>query len=216
VVADPATRAAALIDPVLEQAERDLEVVDGLGLTLQILLNTHCHADHITGTGKLKSLRPGARSAIAAAAGAAADIKLSDNQVVQVGGLELKCLSTPGHTDGCMSFYLPAAGMVFTGDTLLVRGCGRTDFQQGDAGRLYDSVHARLFTLPEDALVYPAHDYKGRAGSSIGEEKALNARLTKPKAEFVGIMASLNLPYPKQIDRAVPANLKCGVDFPSA
>jgi sulfur dioxygenase len=216
LIADPATRAAALIDPVLEQAERDLEVVDGLGLDLRLLLNTHCHADHVTGTGKLKALRLTARSAIAAAAGARADIKLRDNQAVSVGSLELKCLATPGHTDGCMSFYVPAARMLFTGDALLIRGCGRTDFQQGDARRLYDAVHSRLFTLPDDTLVYPGHDYKGRTASSVGEEKLHNARLTKGAGAFVRIMAELKLAPPKQIARAVPANLEDGVNFPYA
>ncbi|KAF6264196.1 beta-lactamase-like protein [Scenedesmus sp. NREL 46B-D3] len=180
--------------------------------------NTHCHADHITGSGKIKSLRPGVKSSIAASSGAAADIQLQHGDSIRFGCLALRVLATPGHTSGCLCFHLQpasprAAGLVFTGDALLIRGCGRTDFQQGDAGLLYDSVHSRLFTLPDDTLVYPAHDYKGLTCSTIGEEKTHNPRLTQSREEFVALMANLGLPYPKQIDRAVPANLKCGVDF---
>eukprot|EP00775_Hariotina_reticulata_P006637 gene6637-6864_t len=219
LLADPHSKQAVLIDPVLEQVERDLQIIDELGLELSTAANTHCHADHITGTGKLKALRPGVTSRISAAANTDADVKLQEGDTINVGSLSLQCLATPGHTDGCMSFYLaplgPAGvGMVFTGDALLIRGCGRTDFQQGNAGLLYDNVHSKLFTLPEDTLVWPAHDYKGRTCSSIAEEKQHNLRLTKPRDEFIDIMANLGLPYPKQIDRAVPANLKCGVDFP--
>ncbi|GBF96501.1 hypothetical protein Rsub_09843 [Raphidocelis subcapitata] len=219
LLADPLSLEAVLIDPVLEQAERDLEVVDGLGLNLVLTLNTHCHADHITGSGKLKALRPGVRSAIAAASGAAGDVQLRDGDSVPFGALALACIATPGHTSGCMSFYLPpaapgAAGLVFTGDALLIRGCGRTDFQGGDAAGLYDTVHARLFSLPDDTLVLPGHDYRGRTASSIAEERALNPRLTKGRGEFVALMAGLGLPYPKQIDRALPANLEDGARFP--
>ncbi|KAF8068169.1 Ethe1 [Scenedesmus sp. PABB004] len=216
LLADGDTKEAVLIDPVLEQVERDLQIVDELGLKLVQAINTHCHADHVTGSGKIKALVPGVRSSIAAASGAAADIKLAHGDAISFGGHRLEVIATPGHTSGCLSFHLPrrgeAAGLVFTGDALLIRGCGRTDFQQGDAGQLYDSVHGRLFSLPPDTLVYPAHDYKGRTASSIGEERAHNPRLTKSRAEFVAIMAGLGLPYPKQIDRAVPANLRCGID----
>ncbi|WIA11128.1 hypothetical protein OEZ85_011271 [Tetradesmus obliquus] len=212
------TKEAILIDPVLEQVERDLQLIDELGLNLVQTPNTHCHADHITGSGKIKSLRPGVKSSISANSGAAADIQLQHGDTIKFGTLELRVLATPGHTSGCKSFYLPpvspgSPGLVFTGDALLIRGCGRTDFQEGDAGLLYDSVHSKLFTLPDDTLVYPAHDYKGRTCSSIAEEKAHNPRLSKNKEEFVEIMNNLGLPYPKQIDRALPANLKCGIDF---
>jgi sulfur dioxygenase len=201
--------------------ERDLEVVDGLGLNLVEATNTHCHADHITGTGKLKALRPGVRSSIAASSGASADALLSDGGSVAFGSLALRVIATPGHTPGCVCFYLPpaapgAAGMVFTGDALLIRGCGRTDFQQGDAGLLYDNLHAKIFTLPDDTLVFPGHDYRGRTASSVGEERSLNPRLTKGREEFIALMAGLGLPYPKQIDRALPANLRDGADFPYA
>ena len=123
--------------------------------------------------------------------------------------------ATPGHTNGCVSYVLPGCA-VFTGDALLIRGCGRTDFQQGDAGALYDNVHAQILSLPPDTRVYPAHDYKGLTMSTVGEEKALNPRLTKSKADFQALMGGLNLPYPKRIDVALPANLKCGVqDVPA-
>lgn len=228
LLADPLSRDALLIDPVLEQVERDLEIVDDLGLNLVELLNTHCHADHITGTGKIKALCPGARSAIAAAAGAAADVQLRDGDHIRCGALTLHAIATPGHTSGCMCFYLappPAAGaaaagnatgMLFSGDALLIRGCGRTDFQQGSAGTLYDSIHRKIFTLPDATLVFPGHDYRGRTASSVGEERAVNPRLTRSREEFVALMGELNLAYPKQIDRALPANLKDGVDFPYA
>lgn len=185
------------------------------------MTNTHCHADHITGSGKLKALRKGVRSSIAAAAGAACDVALRDGDAVRFGGLALRVIATPGHTDGCVCFYLPpvvegASGMVFTGDALLIRGCGRTDFQQGDAGLLYDNIHAKIFTLPDDTLVFPGHDYKGRTASSVAEEKALNPRLTKGRGDFIELMANLGLPYPKQIDRALPANREDGANFPYA
>lgn len=217
LIADPTTKEALLLDPVLEQVERDLQIIDELGLKLTQTANTHCHADHITGSGKIKALRPDVTSAIAAASAAAADVKLSPGDTIKVGSLRLTCLATPGHTNGCMCFYLPPSevrtGLVFTGDALLIRGCGRTDFQEGDAGRLYDSVHSQLFKLPDSTLVYPAHDYKGRTASSIAEEKAHNPRLTKSREEFVTVMDNLGLPPPKMLNVAVPANLKCGIDF---
>mmetsp|Transcript_25136 Transcript_25136/g.44824 ORF Transcript_25136/g.44824 Transcript_25136/m.44824 type:complete len:167 (-) Transcript_25136:243-743(-) len=152
------------------------------------------------------------RSGISKASGAKADILYEPGDVITVGSLELKVLPTPGHTSGCVSYYTAAAGgMVFTGDALLVRGCGRTDFQQGSSETLYKSVHEQLFTLPDDTTVFPAHDYKGRTSSTIGEEKQHNPRLSKSMEEFVQIMANLNLPYPKKIDEALPANLACGI-----
>ncbi|KAJ3195041.1 Ethylmalonic encephalopathy 1 [Entophlyctis luteolus] len=206
---------ALIIDPVEECVERDTRVVQELGLSLKHGINTHCHADHVTGTYLLKSKFPLMKSAISAASGAQADVFLSDNQVVTIGRYAIECRATPGHTDGCMSFVLlsdqkdPLA--VFTGDALLIRGCGRTDFQQGDSRKLYESVHTRIFTLPDTVAVYPAHDYRGFTSSSVAEEKQHNPRLTKSVDDFVGVMAALNLPKPKLIDVAVPANLKCGV-----
>mmetsp|Transcript_15334 Transcript_15334/g.23090 ORF Transcript_15334/g.23090 Transcript_15334/m.23090 type:complete len:235 (+) Transcript_15334:72-776(+) len=211
LLACPTSKLCVLIDPVVETAERDASIVKELGLELKYAINTHCHADHVTGTGKLKSLIPGCKSVISAASGAEADIKLNETDRIEFGSRYLSCLFTPGHTDGCFSYLLDDQSMVFTGDALLIRGCGRTDFQAGDAARLYDSVHSKLFTLPGTCRVYPAHDYKGRMSSTIDEEKNLNPRLSKSKEEFIDIMANLNLSRPAQIDKAVPANMRCGV-----
>eukprot|EP00193_Tetraselmis_chui_P004530 CAMPEP_0177763242 /NCGR_PEP_ID=MMETSP0491_2-20121128/6768_1 /TAXON_ID=63592 /ORGANISM="Tetraselmis chuii, Strain PLY429" /LENGTH=394 /DNA_ID=CAMNT_0019279339 /DNA_START=242 /DNA_END=1426 /DNA_ORIENTATION=+ len=212
LLGDPMSKEALLIDPVLELVERDLKFVDELGLKLVYAINTHCHADHITGSGKIKSLRPEVKSGISKASGAKADIHFVHGDVVKLGALELEVRATPGHTDGCVSFYTKAAGgMVFTGDAVLIRGCGRTDFQQGSSEGLYRSVHEQVFSLPPETVLYPGHDYKGRTSSTVGEEKAHNPRLSKPLDEFVEIMANLKLPYPKKIDASLPANLVCGV-----
>ncbi|KAJ3292444.1 Polypeptide N-acetylgalactosaminyltransferase 3 [Rhizoclosmatium sp. JEL0117] len=206
---------AVLIDPVDSTVERDAKLIKELGLGLKFGLNTHCHADHITGTNLLRAKFPSMKSAISENAGSKADVLLKDNQTIEVGQFVLECRATPGHTDGCMSFLLkdqqqnPLA--VFTGDTLLIRGCGRTDFQQGSAASLYNSVHTRLFSLPDNVSVYPAHDYRGFTSSTIGEEKVHNPRLSKSAEEFKTIMDNLNLPKPKLIDVAVPANINCGV-----
>uniref|UniRef100_A0A7S3TRI1 Metallo-beta-lactamase domain-containing protein n=1 Tax=Emiliania huxleyi TaxID=2903 RepID=A0A7S3TRI1_EMIHU len=149
--------AAVIIDPVLEQVDRDLAALSASGLTLTLAVNTHCHADHITGTGELKRRLPGLRSAIARAAGAKADVLLEAGEEIGFGQRRLRVLETPGHTDGCLSFYDPSLGAVFTGDALLIGGCGRTDFQGGSSERLYRSVHEQLFTLPDETTVYPAH-----------------------------------------------------------
>ena len=194
----------------LRQVDRDMAVITDLGLKLLYGANTHCHADHITGTGELKKRIPGMRSAIAAASGADADLKFKHGDVLTFGAFKLEVRATPGHTDGCVCFVLPGCA-VFTGDAVLIRGCGRTDFQQGNAGHLYDSVHAQVFSLPPETRLYPAHDYKGYTMSTVGEEKALNPRLTKSKEDFIALMGGLNLPYPKRIDAALPANMKCGL-----
>jgi len=212
LIADPETQEAVLIDPVFELADRDAQLVKDLGLNLVYVINTHCHADHITGTGILKKMMgKGVSSAISSAAGAIADKFLEPDQIVKIGGLELEVRPTPGHTSGCISYVFHAGRRVFTGDTLLIRGCGRTDFQEGDSEMLYKSVHEKLFQLPDDYLVFPAHDYKGLTCSSIGEEKKFNPRLTKTIEEFKEIMSNLNLPYPKMMDRSVPANKVCGL-----
>ncbi|XP_037070100.1 persulfide dioxygenase ETHE1 homolog, mitochondrial-like [Pollicipes pollicipes] len=211
LLADVASKEAVIIDPVIELSDRDAQLVSDLGFKLVYAINTHMHADHITGTGRLKRLVPGARSAISAAAGADADVKLEDGGAVRFGGLELEVRATPGHTEGCVTYVLHSQRMCFTGDALLIRGCGRTDFQGGSSDTLFDSVHQRIFTLPEDYAVYPAHDYKGQTASSVGEEKRLNPRLTRSRQEFCAIMAGLNLAYPKKIDVALPANRVCGL-----
>lgn len=211
LLADENSGEAALIDSVQEQSERDAKVLKELGLTLKYLLETHVHADHITGVTRLKALFPQAQSVVSAQGGApCADHLAQDGDIFQLGDQEIRVLSTPGHTNGCVSYL--AGDRVFTGDTLLIRGCGRTDFQEGDAGRLYDSVTQKLFVLPDQTQVYPGHNYIGLTASTIGEEKQHNPRLGggKSKAEFVEIMNNLKLAQPAKIMEAVPANLKCG------
>lgn len=208
------TRQAALIDPVLETVDRDLEALRGLGLSLGATIETHIHADHLTSALKLRALT-GARICMPSGADVAcADVQVSEQHAVSVGALSLKPLFTPGHTDHHLSYLLHGSGWeaVMTGDCLLIDGCGRTDFQGGDSAQLFRSVRDRLFTLPEDTLVYPGHDYQGRRVSSIGQERSRNPRLGEDKNldAFVGIMTDLDLPYPKKIDLAVPANLACG------
>uniref|UniRef100_A0A182JJL5 Persulfide dioxygenase ETHE1, mitochondrial n=1 Tax=Anopheles atroparvus TaxID=41427 RepID=A0A182JJL5_ANOAO len=215
LLADITTKEAVLIDPVLEQAKRDAKLIEELGFSLKYALNTHMHADHITGTGYLKQLLPSTVSVISRSSGAKADKHLADNETVAFGRHELRALSTPGHTNGCMTFVVEEQGIAFTGDTLLIRGCGRTDFQEGDSRTLYRSVHERIFTLPENYRLFPAHDYKGNLETTVAEEKRYNPRLTKDIEAFVELMNNLNLPYPKMIDKAVPANRECGLyDIP--
>lgn len=213
LLADEETREAVLIDPVLENLERDLSLLRELALRLVYSLETHVHADHVTASGHLRE-RLNSRSVVSAAGGAAcADVKVQHGDVLRFGRCGLEVRSTPGHTDGCVTYVTLDHGLAFTGDALLIRGCGRTDFQQGDPGRLYDSVHHQILTLPEGTLLYPGHDYKGRTVTTVAEERDHNPRLGggRTKEEFVGIMRELNLAYPKKIDVAVPANLQCGV-----
>mgnify|MGYP003650004615 CR=1 FL=1 len=203
LLADEQQREALLIDPVFGQASRDLALLEELGLTLALVVDTHAHADHITAAWLLQQ-ETGCRIASARAIGAAhVDLPLDDGQEFGVAGVRLQALATPGHTDGCMSYVLADQSMVFTGDTLLIRGCGRSDFQHGSA---------RTFSLPDACLVYPAHDYNGRTVSSIGEEKAFNARVGggANETDFVEYMNAMKLPHPKKIDEAVPANLRSG------
>ena len=212
LLADPATREAVLIDPVFEHARRDAALVEELGLKLRYTLETHVHADHVTGASLLrKSL--GSKIALAKASGAAgADTLLEDGDKVAFGKRFLEARATPGHTGGCLTYVLDDRSMAFTGDALLIRGCGRTDFQEGSANRLFRSVRERIFSLPDDCLLYPAHDYKGLTASSVGEEKMYNPRLAESigEGDFVGYMTHLGLPHPKLMQVAVPANLKCG------
>ena len=212
LLADEASREALLIDPVFEQFQRDLAMLRELGLTLKLVADTHAHADHITAAWLLKQ-KTGCKIAISAAAGAEnMDIALQDGESFGVEGVTLIALATPGHTNGCMSFVLADKSKVFTGDTLLIRGCGRSDFQQGNAARLYHSITEQLFTLPADCAVFPAHDYNGRTQSTIGEEKAFNPRAGGEANEndFVKYMNAMQLPHPKKIDEAVPNNLRSG------
>jgi glyoxylase-like metal-dependent hydrolase (beta-lactamase superfamily II)/rhodanese-related sulfurtransferase len=212
LLADPATREALLIDPVFEQARRDVALIEELGLKLACTLDTHVHADHVTGAWLLKE-RLGSRIAISAASGAeGADRYLEPADTVAFGARRLEARATPGHTGGCMTYVLDDRAMAFTGDALLIRGCGRTDFQQGDPGTLFRSVRTQIFALPDDCTLYPAHDYRGLTATSVGEEKLYNPRLAEAilEQDFVGYMKHLGLPHPKQMDLAVPANLKCG------
>nr|XP_002127927.1 persulfide dioxygenase ETHE1, mitochondrial [Ciona intestinalis] len=205
------TKAAIIIDPVLECVERDLKLVNELGLNLIYGVNTHVHADHVTGTGQIKKTLPNCKSVLGANSGGKADLYLKDGDKLSFGNLTMESRSTPGHTDGCSTYILHDQRVVFTGDALLIRGCGRTDFQQGCAKTLYNSVHSKIFSLPSDYKLYPAHDYKGMSVTTVGEEKLYNPRLTKTVDEFVQIMDNLNLAYPKRIDVSVPANLVCGI-----
>jgi sulfur dioxygenase len=202
---------AILIDPVFEQVRRDTALIDKLGLRLVGTLETHVHADHVTGAWLLKR-RTGGQIMLAAASGAeGADRYLVDDDVVDFGG-RLLVRATPGHTNGCVTYVLDDHGMAFTGDCLLIRGSGRTDFQQGDATAMYRSVHDRIFNLPDDCLLYPAHDYRGLTVTSVAEERRFNPRLGGEIAveDFTGYMKNMRLAHPKLIDVAVPANLRCG------
>jgi glyoxylase-like metal-dependent hydrolase (beta-lactamase superfamily II)/rhodanese-related sulfurtransferase len=212
LLADAGTRAAVLIDPVFEQAQRDAALVAELGLELGWTIETHVHADHVTGAW-LHKQRLGSRIAISKASGAeGADRYLVPGDRVEFGGRALEARATPGHTSGCMTLVLDDRSMAFTGDALLIRGCGRTDFQQGSPHALFHSVREQVFTLPESCLIYPAHDYRGLTASSVGEERAFNPRLGWQilEEDFAGYMSHLGLAHPKQMDVAVPANLKCG------
>lgn len=205
------TGQAVLIDPVFVSTERDLAEIKRLGLTLAYSVDTHIHADHITGALKLKNLVGSKIAAPAYDRLPCADIGIEEGVPLQVGNISLQPLHTPGHTAGHFAYLF--GDRVFTGDALLIEGCGRTDFQQGDADTLYKSVHEKLFSLPSDTLVYPGHDYQDRRVTTIAQEKVRNPRLGQERTveQFRVIMANLNLPYPKFIDHAVPGNLKCGV-----
>jgi len=210
LVADPDTQEAALIDPVLEQVERDLKLLNEMGLTLKFCLETHIHADHVTGTGKLRELTGCAGIVPENANADCANRYVSHDEILRVGNIEVRAIATPGHTDSHMA-YLVNDTHILTGDALFIRGCGRTDFQSGDAGTLYDRVTQRLFTLPDDTLVYPAHDYRGHTVSTIGEEKQWNPRFVgRDRKAFIQFMDTLDLPDPKRIMEAVPANEHCG------
>jgi sulfur dioxygenase len=215
LIGDAAAGIAALVDTVREHVARDLEVLEQLGLKLTHVLETHVHADHVTGAGELRK-RTGARTVVARTDGPeCADLSLADGEEIKIGDVTLVAIDTPGHTAGCISYRVGDRGAfdrVLTGDALFIRGCGRTDFQGGDAGRLFDSVTTRLFTLGDATLVYPGHDYRGLGVSTIGEERRHNPRLGGGigRDAFIAKMAALNLPRPVKIDEALPANRACG------
>jgi len=212
LLADDDCHQAVLIDPVFEQVNRDAALIEELGLELLYTLDTHVHADHVTGAWLLKD-RLGSQILLGKDGGAkGADRYLEQGDRVTFGNRFLEVRATPGHTDSCMTYVLDDVSCAFTGDALLIRGAGRTDFQHGDPAKLYRSVHSRIFTLPSTCLLYPAHDYRGLTVTSVAEERQFNPRLGGALSEndFVGYMNNLGLAHPKQMDIAVPANLKCG------
>ncbi len=212
LLADGATREAVLIDSVFEQHARDAALIRELGVHLLCTLDTHCHADHVTGAWLMKSAL-GSKIGLSPLYGATnIDLPLTPGDVVRFGGESLEVRATPGHTGGCLSFVTADHQRVFTGDALLVRGAGRTDFQQGDPNQLFRSIREQLFSLPDDCAVYPGHDYDGRTSSTIGEERRYNPRIGGGAREedFVGYMNNLGLPHPKLLAVALPANLRAG------
>lgn len=202
---------AVLLDPVVNSMDRDLKEISQLGLTLAYTLDTHIHADHITAALELKKQHGSRIAAPAMDRLSCTDVGIEEGRAFRVGSLEIHPIHTPGHTSSHFAYLL--RDRVFTGDALLIEGCGRTDFQSGDTDTLYRSVTDKLFSLPDDTLVFPGHDYQERRVSTIAQEKDRNPRLGKRKTlqEFRQIMAALNLPYPKFIDYAVPGNEQCGV-----
>lgn len=212
LLADKDSRQAVFIDTVYEQHERDLSLIRELDLNLLACLETHCHADHVTGAWLLKHTTNCKIMASKYSGIELLDECIENGSEVKFGKRSLTVIATPGHTNGCISFVTDDRLMVFTGDSLLIRGCGRTDFQEGSAKRLYHSIKDELFALPNDCTVYPAHDYSGRNASTIGEEKALNPRIGGQANEndFVGFLENMQLPHPKKLDIAVPANIKAG------
>lgn len=210
IIADKKTKEAAIIDPVLETVDRDLKLIEELGLRLKYVLDTHIHADHITGAGEIRK-RTQAKTAVSQEAGVdCVDISLEDGEELLLGDKKIRVIATPGHTNTCLTYSFE--GMIFTGDALLIRGCGRTDFQQGSSEKLYESVHEKLFKLSSETVIYPGHDYRGQTSSTIELEKKFNPRLgeSKTKDDFKKIMSELKLANPKKIHEAVPANLVCG------
>ena len=210
LLVDDASREAVLIDPVDTHLDAYLAMLKELNCSLKYSLETHVHADHVTASGKLRHATQALTAVNKACGAVAASLQLKDGDEIKFGSQKISVIATPGHTPGSSSFLWN--DRLFTGDTLLINGCGRADFQGGSVDVLYDSITKKLFTLPDETLIYPGHDYSGRRVSSIGQEKAINPRLAgKTRDEFIAIMNNLNLPKPKLIDIAVPANRMCGV-----
>ncbi len=208
------TKQAVLIDTVESEVPIYLKELEAQGLKLVYTLETHVHADHVTGADTLRQ-KLGSKSVVHRDAGAmCGDLLVTDGVHIIVGTIDLEVRYTPGHTNGCISFF--AGDRIFTGDSLLIGGCGRTDFQQGDSGQLFDSIHTQIFSLPDEVIVYPGHDYNGNTQSTVGEERKNNKRLGggKSREDFIQIMSELKLAYPKYIDVALPANQACGRVIP--
>lgn len=215
LLVDPSSRHAVIIDPVDTHLDDYLELIAQEGLILDYVIETHAHADHVTSSGRLCQSTGAKAAAPVHCEILPADVQLEHGAEIHFGGERLRAVHTPGHTAGSMSYLW--RDRAFTGDALLIGGCGRTDFQDGDAGALYDSITGRLFTLPDGTIVCPAHDYHGKTQSTIGEERRTNPRLAgKSRAEFIDIMASLQLPKPSAIDAVVAANRRLGLDVQQA
>jgi glyoxylase-like metal-dependent hydrolase (beta-lactamase superfamily II)/rhodanese-related sulfurtransferase len=213
LLADEETREAVIIDSVRDQVERDVQLVKELHLKLLYSLDTHIHADHVTGSGVLRN-RLGCKTVTSKHGGAAcSNVHIDDGDVIRFGKHAIEVRATPGHTDGCLTYVMAHEKMAFTGDALLIRGTGRTDFQQGSPQKLFASIKDKIFSLSDDTVLYPGHDYKGRMSTTVGEERAFNPRVNDnvTEAQFVEIMNNLKLARPKKIDEAVPANLHCGL-----
>jgi len=209
IVADPKGHEACLIDPVIDHVPAYVQWIDECGLRLVYAIDTHTHADHVTGAGRLRDLTDCATAIGTESPAECVTLKICDGETIRVGSLHLRAIHTPGHTDDSYSFLLP--DRVFTGDILLIRGSGRTDFQNGDPYQAYDSLFNKLLRLPDPTMVYPAHDYRGWTMSTIGEERRHNPRLqVRSPEEYAAIMASIKLPTPKLMDIAIPANWACG------
>ena len=207
---DKISKNALIIDPVLEQVDRDLDIIKKLNLSIKYILETHVHADHITGASQLKMMTD-AKICYGSKTGVdGADMLLNDGQVIDLSGHQIHVLHTPGHTDGCTTYHID--GYIFTGDTLFIEGTGRTDFQGGSSEKTYDSVRNKIFSYPDETIVYPAHNYKGLNESTIGHERRFNPNVgdAVSKEEYIKNEKNMNRPYPKRFDVSVPANMKCG------
>ena len=212
LLGDEETREAIIIDPVFEQHQRDIALVRELGVEVKFVIDTHCHADHVTGAWLLHESN-GCKIGLAQAVGAEnVDLQLKHGDRIEFGSRYLEVRATPGHTDGCLTFVLDDQSMAFTGDALLIRGCGRCDFQQGNAKSLFESLSSQILSLPDNCLLYPAHDYSGRTSTTVKEEIEFNPRIGGGASEgdFVSYMDAMILPHPKKIDIALPANMVSG------
>jgi glyoxylase-like metal-dependent hydrolase (beta-lactamase superfamily II) len=207
---DPDSRDAVLIDPVQDQITRDIRLIRKHGLKLRYTMETHVHADHITGSGLLRRAMNSLVMVHENSRSKCADILLKNGDLIPIGAMKIRVLHTPGHTDSDVCYLI--AGMAFTGNALLIRSCGRTDFYSSDAGTLYDSITERLFSLPDDTIIYPGHDYEGRSCSTVGEEKAYNPRVGNgmSRDQFIAIMQNLQPEPPLRIHVTLPSNVRCG------